>query len=268
MKQSKLTFSFGKNWKDYLNTIDEAEISKAKYDIEEWLDINSVSGKTVLDIGSGSGIHSLAFYLLGAKSVYSFDFDKNSVEATRYLWEKEGKPKNWIISQGSILDKEYLKSFSENFDIVYSWGVLHHTGAMWEAIDNSIKLVKPGGILWISLYAKGPRYPKDLALKMKYNSASSFGKKLMLFKRIGRRMLSRLRHFQNPFAWNEKKSRGMNVYHDFIDWLGGLPYEVASEDEVLKICRKKGLILEKIKVKSEGGCSIYVFSLPITNQNS
>jgi len=267
MKQNKLTFSFGKNWKDFLKTVDEEEISKAKYDIEEWLDINSLSGKTVLDIGSGSGIHSLAFYLFGAKLVYSFDFDINSVEATSSLWEKEGKPKNWIISQGSILDKEFLNTFSEKFDIVYSWGVLHHTGAMWEAIDNSIKLVKSGGKFWITLYAKGPRYPKDLALKKKYNSASPFGKRLMLFKKIGTRMLSRLRHFQNPFTWNEKKSRGMNVYHDFVDWLGGLPYEVASEDEVLKFCRKKGLILERIKVKSEGGCSIYVFSLPITNGN-
>jgi len=262
MEQSKITFSFGKNWKDYLKTVDEEEINKAKYNIEEWLDKDYVSGKTVLDIGSGSGIHSLAFYLLGAKTVYSFDFDKHSVEATKSLREKQGNPENWIVSHGSILDKEYLKSFSEGFDIVYSWGVLHHTGAMWEAIENSINLVNHGGKLWIALYGKGPSYSKDLALKQKYNSVSDLGKKWMISKKIGRLMLIRLRHFKNPFTWNEKKSRGMNVYHDIVDWLGGLPYEVAAEDDVLRVCRNKGFILERIKVRYDGGCSEYVFNLP------
>ena len=142
-------------------------------------------------------------------------------------------------------------------------GVLHHTGGMWEAIDNSIRLVKPGGKLWISLYAKGPRYPEDLALKQKYNVSSRLGKKWMIYKTIGSTMLRRLVHFDNPFTWNEKRCRGMNVYHDIVDWLGGLPYEVASEDEVVRVCREKGLILERIKAAVEGGCSTYVFSLPI-----
>jgi 2-polyprenyl-6-hydroxyphenyl methylase/3-demethylubiquinone-9 3-methyltransferase len=268
MEQSKITFSFGKNWKDYLKTVSKEEIDKAKYDIEEWLGTNFVSGKTVIDVGSGSGIHSLAFYLLGAKTICSFDFDKYSVEATKILWEKEGKPKNWIVSQGSILDKQFLKSFGQDFDIVYSWGALHHTGAMWEAVDNSINLVKSGGKLWISLYAEGPNYSKDLALKQRYNSASPLGKKGMIYKSIARIMLSRLRHFKNPFTWNEKISRGMNVYHNIVDWLGGLPYEVANEDEVLRVCRKKGLILERIKVKEEGAANIYVFSLPINTEKA
>ena len=263
MEQNKITFSFGKNWKDYIETVGKEDIDKAKYNIEEFLGENYVSGKTVLDIGSGSGIHSLAFYLLGAKTVYSFDYDKHSVEATKVLWGKQGSPENWNVSHGSILDKEYLKSLSEGFDIIYSWGVLHHTGAMWEAIDNSINFVNPGGKFWIALYGKGPGYPKDLALKQKYNSASSLGKKWMISKRIGRLMLSRLRHFKNPFTWNEKKARGMNVYHDIVDWLGGLPYEVASENDVLRVFRKNGFILEKIKVRYDGGCSEYVFNLPL-----
>jgi SAM-dependent methyltransferase len=263
MKQGEITFSFGKNWKDYLETVGGEEIDKAKCDIEEWLGVNSVSGRTVLDIGCGSGIHSLSFYLLGARTVHSFDFDEYSVEATRSLWEKEGKPANWVVSHGSILDAEYLKPFRAGFDIVYSWGVLHHTGSMWEALYNSIRLVKTGGKLWIALYVKGPQYPDQLALKQKYNASSGLGKKWMIYRTIGRIMLRRLKHLDNPFAWNEKISRGMNVYHDIVDWLGGLPYEVASEDEVVRACRGKGLILERIKAAVEGGCSTYVFSLPI-----
>lgn len=268
MDHENITFSFGKNWKEYLKTVDKAAIDRAKDDIDEWLDNNYVSGKTVLDIGSGSGIHSLAFLLLGAASVYSFDFDQYSVEATKALWGQKGSPKNWIVSHGSILDKDYLNYLSDGFDIVYSWGVLHHTGSMWEAIDNSINLVRPGGILWLSLYAKGPRYAKDLLVKQRYNSASDFGKQLMVARRIGRLMLSSLRHMKSPLAWNEQRSRGMNVYHDIVDWLGGLPYEVASEDEVLRVCRRNGLFLERIRVRGDGGCSIYVFSLPENTEKS
>ena len=262
MKQNKITFSFGENWQDYLKAITPDDIDKAKRDIEEWLGADYVAGKTVLDIGSGSGVHSLAFHLLGAKQVYSFDYDKNSVSATRTLWEKEAKPANWTVAHGSVLDKDYLQSLGGPFDIVYSWGCLHHTGSMWEAIGNSLQLVKPGGKLWLALYAKGPRYPRDLALKQRYNAASDLGKRWMVFQRIVRTMLVRLRYLKNPFAWNEKKERGMNVYHDIIDWLGGLPYEVAGENEMVQFGRKSGFVLERIKADREGNCSIYVFSLP------
>lgn len=261
MTQNEVTFSFGENWKNYLDTVTEDEVHSAKRDIEEWLGNGFVSGKTVVDIGSGSGIHSLAFYLLGAKRIYSFDADPSSVEATKRLRTKFESPGRWTVSHGSILDKEFLQSLGQ-FDIAYSWGVLHHTGAMWEALEKSFGLVKPGGKLWVALYVKGPRYPKDLALKKRYNAASEFGKRWMIYQRIGKVILSKLGHFENPFAWNQKKRRGMNVYHNIVDWLGGLPYEVASENEVLKFGRSYGFILEEIKVKNEGGCSGYLFSLP------
>jgi len=131
---------------------------------------------------------------------------------------------------------------------------------MWEAIENSFSLVAPHGKLWITLYAKGPRYSTDLVLKRKYNAAGKFGKRLLLWRRIGRAMLVRLRDFKNPFGWNQKDGRGMNVYNDIVDWLGGLPYEVASEDEVVVFARRHGFIIERIKVVSEGGCSTFVFT--------
>jgi 2-polyprenyl-3-methyl-5-hydroxy-6-metoxy-1,4-benzoquinol methylase len=267
MKENAITFSFGENWKDYLKTVSEKEIEFARRDIEEWLGEKSVSGQTIVDIGSGSGIHSLIFYSLGAKTINSFDYDKNSVEATKTLWEKVGKPKNWMISYGSILDEEFVQNIGK-LDLVYAWGVLHHSGALWKALENSFKLVKPGGRLWISLYAKGPRFSKDLALKKMYNSASRFGKRWMISRKIGRIILRRLRHFKNPFTWNETGIRGMKPYNDIIDWLGGLPYEVASEDEVLRFGRKYGFILERIKVIREGGCNIYVFWLPNKPENT
>lgn len=262
MQEDKITFSFGENWQNFLGTVDQEVIDKAKHDIELWLDKDFVAGKTVLDIGSGSGIHSLAFHQLGAKSVHSFDYDPNSVAATTLTRQRTGNPANWTVCHGSILDKEYLKTFRDGFDIVYSWGVLHHTGSMWEAVDNSIRLVRPGGKLWISLYAKGARYSKDLTLKQQYNAASQLGKHWMIGKKIAKLMVRRALALKNPFGWNEKKYRGMNVYHDLIDWYGGLPYEVASEDEVVRVGRKYGLVLERIYVEGEGSCNCYVFSAP------
>lgn len=265
MSKQEITFSFGQNWSDFITEVTDQEVESASKDLKEWLSPSGVEGKTVLDIGSGSGIHSLSFLLMGAASVRSFDIDPLSVQATRTLWEKAGKPANWIVCDGSVLDKSFLKTLGR-FDLVYSWGVLHHTGAIWEALNNVSELVKLGGRLFISLYASGPRYESDLVLKRKYNTTSPLGKRLMEWRWIANLMYGRLIRFRNPFAWNEKRERGMNVYHDLIDWLGGLPYEVASEDETVVFFRKNGFILERIKVNGEGSCNIYVFSLPATAQ--
>ncbi len=258
MQTEKITFSFGENWKGLLKNISEEQIQNAISDITEWLGTDFVTGKSVLDIGSGSGIHSLGFYMLNASQIYSFDYDPASVEATKSVWTKAGKPPNWIVHQGSILDNNYIANLS-SYDIVYSWGVLHHTGDLWNAILNAASLVKKDGYFWISIYTKGSLYPAHLSVKQKYNAASYFGKKLMVGKAIARKMLRRVKKFQNPFAWNQKKARGMTVYRDLVDWLGGLPYEVASESEMIEFGRKRGFTLERKKIKGEGACSIYLF---------
>lgn len=258
MRQEIITFSFGKNWESFISTVSDEQVRSALLDIEQWLGREKITGKTILDIGCGSGIHSLAFLMLGAERIDSFDYDISSVNATRSLWERNAKSERWNIFQGSILDTGFTGRLPA-YDIVYAWGVLHHTGDMWSAINNAAALVRDGGYLWISIYVKGPRYSSHLQLKKRYNAASALGKWWMETVFIIKIMGWRALNLKNPFAWNEKKSRGMDTYHDIVDWLGGLPYEVASEDEVVRFCLERSFVLYRIKVIGEGGCNVYVF---------
>ncbi|MFO0762295.1 MAG: class I SAM-dependent methyltransferase [Byssovorax sp.] len=254
-----ISFSFGKNWLSYVARMTEEDIQKAMGDIASLLGKERIKGARVVDIGSGSGIHSLSFYRLGAGSVASYDIDPHSVEATTKLWTEAGKPENWTVARASILDDDWVKK-AGTFDIVYSWGVLHHTGSMWKAIDNALSLCRPGGTVFLALYTKGSMYPKDLALKEKYNRSSDLGKRAMEARFIARYMWGELRWLRNPLGWNKPTTRGMNTYVDLVDWLGGLPYEVASIDEVLVHLREKGFTAERIVALGEGSCSSYVFT--------
>ena len=181
----KITFSFGKNWKRFQTTINEETIQNARVHLVNWLGTDYIRGKSVIDIGSGSGLSSLAFFLEGAKWIVSFDYDQHSVEATKKLWYKKKKPDNWNIFQASVLTEDLVIKTGK-FDIVYSWGVLHHTGKMWDALENTIKFMAEGAVLWISIYQNVETYEKDLALKIKYNKASFFKKQLMILKEINK----------------------------------------------------------------------------------
>ena len=252
----KVTFSFGENWQNYLLQITEEDINKSKKVLQELLGIENIKSKTVIDIGCGSGIHSLAFLKLKAATVFSFDYDKKSVEASKMLQKQYWNQANWEVVHASVLDKRFMDSL-DRFDIVYSWGVLHHTGKMWEAIENCLNLVKPGGFFLIGIYGDVKNYDRDLRLKQTYNAASDIGKKWMVYSRIFKKMVYMTLKFKNPLQWNEKRGRGMNAYNDLVDWLGGLPYEVASEDEIVRFFDSRNFTLKRINVRQ--GVFTYLF---------
>lgn len=215
-------FSFGFNWTDFVKTrMSEEIISLHQTNLKELYDQIGVNleGKSVLDIGCGSGISSISFANLGCSKITSFDIDPHSVAATRLTKEKFYKGNsNWNIFQASILDQEVVEPKSH--DIVYSWGVLHHTGYMYQAIRKAAELVKPGGYFHVALYRAGGKLPKSLNEKYRFKFAPKEEKIQMLYDRAGQKIFS------------IKKNRGMNKFHDALDWLGGLPYET-SEPEVL-----------------------------------
>jgi len=135
-------FEFGDNWRKFLALLDEERIAAAEKSLLKVLEVDNLKGKKILDIGSGSGLFSLAARRLGAH-VHSFDYDPQSVACTKEL-KRRFYPDDpeWTVEHGDILDRGYLKALGQ-YDIVYSWGVLHHTGAMWEALENGVSQINP-----------------------------------------------------------------------------------------------------------------------------
>lgn len=225
-------FRFGSNWASFLRVLNDERIAVAEESLRDFL--GDVDGLTFIDVGSGSGLFSLAARRLGAK-VSSFDFDPDSVACTGELKRRYfADDPDWkLLGQASVLDEAFIGGLGQ-YDVVYSWGVLHHTGEMWRAIDNAASLVKPGGRLFIMIYMdRGAWSHTWKAIKKAYVSGP-VGKAVVLGTTIpyflGRGVAEDLVRLKDPRTrYREyKKRRGMSKYHDWIDWVGGYPYEYAT----------------------------------------
>lgn len=258
-------FQFGKNWSRFLSVLDEGRISEAEKSLRQMLDMNDLNGKRFLDIGSGSGLFSLAARRLGA-SVHSFDYDSESVACTRELKRRYfPEDVDWVIEEGSVLDREYLHSLGR-FEIVYAWGVLHHTGAMWQALENAGTRVTAGGALFISIY-NDQLYQSVLWRRIKRCYCSGrFGKGMVIGTFLPLFFLQGLAidlvSMKNPLKRyvDYKKARGMAILTDWLDWLGGYPFEVARPEQIFDFYRERGYRLQHLKTRGGGlGCNEFVF---------
>lgn len=258
-------FAFGQNWQRFLQYLSEPRINQAVKDLQALLRVETLAGKIFLDIGSGSGLMSLAAHRLGAR-VISFDYDPQSVACTRYLHAHYASASpDWQIMEGSILDPAFLQSLPAA-DIVYSWGVLHHTGQMWQALGNVIALVKPGGLLAIAIYNdQGGGSRRWWHIKKAYNTLPRALKPLVLLPALlrlwGPTSLIDLVRGKPFHTWrNYHSSRGMSPWHDVVDWVGGFPFEVASVDAIFSFYRDHGFSLTNlISVGGGHGCNQFVF---------
>lgn len=258
-------FEFGRNWSHFLGNIDDVAVRRAVESLRMMLETDSLAGKTFLDIGCGSGLFSLAARELGA-NVTSFDFDRDSVATTAKLRDlRRPGDAAWRIEQGSVLDSAYLAGLG-SFDVVYSWGVLHHTGSMWAAIKNAAALVRPSGKMFIAIYNDQGRYSRWwLRTKRLYNWLPRWLRFLVLwpcFVRLRGPMLLRDLFRGRPlYSWrNYGRDRGMSAWFDVVDWVGGLPFEVAKPEEIIDFHRARGLRLTRLKTCAGGrGCNEYVF---------
>jgi len=252
-------FAFGLNWQKYLVDLSEMEIANASASLLANLGVESLRGKTFLDVGSGSGLSSLAAHRAGAR-VVSFDFDPRSVACTTELRARSGATDSeWRVLRGSILDPPFLVSLGQ-FDVVYSWGVLHHTGAMWPALDHTLALVGARGQLYIALYNDQGVVSCYWTMVKKIYNRSRIGAFTMLTMHAP--YFAAARVFGNlvrAVRGTPRDERGMKFWRDVVDWVGGYPFEVAGLQEVATYLEGNKFALERVRsVGRRSGCNEWV----------
>ena len=261
---SEVRYRFGKNWAEFIaKNFNDAIVEESRAHLARFLRVSTLETLTFLDIGCGSGLHSLAAHRMGAARIISFDYDGESVETTERVRDYAGNPSTWTVMQGSVLDRQLMERLPPA-DIVYSWGVLHHTGAMWSAVRNASIPMKSDGTFYISLYSSDnyvdppPEY--WIKVKQKYNAAGPIRKRLKEWQYAMRfSVLPELKAGRNPLGIIRRYgSRGMKYWTDVKDWLGGYPIEFASFRETRDFGERE-LGLHLVNVSTGEGCTEYLF---------
>jgi len=261
MNEQEMVFPFGKNWDQFVRkALNDERIQISRRHILAFLEMPDLKGKSFIDVGCGSGLSSRAALDAGARKIVSFDSDPDSVKTAERVRAMSGNPPHWTILCGSVLDEGFISSL-ERGDIVYAWGVLHHTGRMWNAIEYASRLVGDRGVLYLALYTTSPRSDYWVRVKKRYNRASAARKRIMeAAYSIRHTLVPELLRGRNPrsFIRNYRGVRGMSYLTDIRDWLGGWPYEDARIEDVVRFCRKK-LDLELINIKTGEANTEYLF---------
>jgi SAM-dependent methyltransferase len=220
------SFAFGENWASYAGLVDEPRVEQATANLRRL--VGDLAGRTFLDIGCGSGLHALAAARLGASRIVAIDIDPRSVETARALLSRFG-----VSAQIAVADILKARDLG-TFDVVYSWGVLHHTGAMHEAIARASDCVRPGGLFAFALYRRTPFCGFWKVEKRLYSRAPKFVQdawRSLYVAAFAFRQWTLGRSFRE-FVRQYGQDRGMEYYHDVHDWLGGYPYESIAPQEV------------------------------------
>lgn len=264
-------FRFGRNWQRYVSAYLDPDRERIAAESLSEL-VGDLRGKTFLDIGCGSGLFSMCAHRAGAAEVVSLDVDPDAVAATRALHARAGAPDGWRVLHRSILAGE-LRHELEPADVVYSWGVLHHTGEMYTAIRNAAALVKPGGLFAIAIYNRVTdgwlTSARWWQIKRAYNHSSDSIQYLMELTYTVYWALGCLSSGENPWrvAREYRQSRGMALRTDIVDWLGGYPYEFATSEEITDFC-EMSCGLRSVKALPVGardtGNNQFIFERPLS----
>ena len=267
MQDDPNRFAFGANWSRFLSLLNEQRIAEAEQSLRDLLGVADLRGKRFLDIGSGSGLFSLAARRLGAQ-VHSFDYDPQSVACTQELRRRYfPDDPTWRVEQGSVLDSDYLARLGQ-FNVVYSWGVLHHTGALWLAIEHALQRVVEGGLFSIAIYNDQGAWSRVWWLfKYLYNKLPKFMRPAygygVWYTIIGLNivkytlLLKPMQAIRPLLSYRPR--RGMSARHDILDWMGGFPFEFATYDVLGAYLTARGFELLHGTRNPGHGCHELVF---------
>ena len=162
------------------------EVERFRYDTQPFMErivgFKKFAGKTLLEVGCGLGTDLLEFAKGGA-IVTGVDLTPQSIELVKKRFALADIPVDARVS-----DAEHLPFGDNSFDVVYSFGVLHHTPNTQQAIDEVYRVLKPGGKIVIMLYHKNSLHVwLGIPLYLLWKFLQTKGSKLpaQLFLRIG-----------------------------------------------------------------------------------
>lgn len=125
--------------------------SRARYALEPYIAsfarFEEGEGRDVLEIGVGMGADHAQWALSKPRSLYGIDLTPRSIEHTRTRFTCEG-----LSSDLRVGDAEALPFADDSFDLVYSWGVLHHSPNTERCLREVHRVLRPGGIARIMVY--------------------------------------------------------------------------------------------------------------------
>lgn len=258
-------FAFGENWADFARSVDEAAIREAEAGLEKLVDKQDIAGRSFIDIGCGSGLHALAAARFGAARLLAADIDPRSAATAKALLGRHATDSPWTVETRSVFDMD--PSQLGYFDIVYSWGVLHHTGNLDGAMRKAAAMVAPNGLFAFALYRRTPLDWFWIREKRWYANASPIAQQRAQSAYLGLLRLGLMGTGRSYRAYVKayRGRRGMNLRTDIHDWLGGFPYEAISPPEVDKMMTTLGFervrfIGQKTRTGLLGsGCDEYVY---------
>jgi 2-polyprenyl-6-hydroxyphenyl methylase/3-demethylubiquinone-9 3-methyltransferase len=246
-------FPFGENWARFADQIDDTRIAEAEASLRRLVGRESLEGLRFLDIGSGSGLHSLAAIRLGCAQVLAIDIDKDSVETTRRTLAGMDTDTPWACRQLSVFDLDAQEIGT--FDVVYSWGVLHHTGAFHDATAAALRCLAPDGVAVIAVYRKTLLCGLWKVEKRWYTGASPGAQRFARSVYIAARGLTMILRGRSPRRYIRAyphNNRGMDFYRDVHDWMGGYPYESVSPAEMENFMAARGHVLVRSFTRRAG----------------
>ena len=238
-------FKFGENWRSFVDTVSERSIVEAERGLIRLFPHGELHGRRFLDVGCGSGLHMLAAQRLGAAEVVGIDLDDVSVQTARALLAAHAKSKACSVEIKSVFDLDPQQAV---YDLVYSWGVLHHTGDMWIAIRKAAAMVAPGGHLALALYRRTPLCGFWKAEKKFYATSPRFVQAAIRALYKGVYLCGVMATGRNPAGYIRKyvSARGMDWSHDVHDWLGGYPYELVRPRQLIAFLQKLDFSVERV----------------------
>jgi SAM-dependent methyltransferase len=259
-----MQFDFGKNWKEFsIHALSDRKVEQARHAFAELLDAD-LKGVSFLDIGFGQGLSLLLATERGANTV-GCDINhtcKEVLGANQQRFFSALSDRNIPCFVGSILDRTVVdelatKTPDGTYDVVHSWGVLHHTGNMTKAIEHAASLVAKDGLFVLALYNRHWTSSAWLLIKWLYCKSPEWLQRIFIGILYPVIWLAKfIVTGKNPM----RQQRGMDFMYNVKDWVGGYPYEYESIPETNRRMSALGFELVKvIPAEVPTGCNEFVF---------